>query len=51
MTCLNCHDVHNGTSAKHRELPVVEYCQHCHTAGTPIKGHKTYEVHSERCEY
>jgi hypothetical protein len=51
MTCLSCHDVHVGTSKKHRDLPVVEYCQHCHTASDPIKGHKNYTVHSERCRY
>jgi predicted CxxxxCH...CXXCH cytochrome family protein len=51
MTCLSCHDVHKGSTSKHRELAVVGYCQHCHDAGTPIKGHKTYEVHSERCRY
>jgi hypothetical protein len=51
MTCLSCHDVHTGSSKKHRDLPVVEYCQHCHVAGQPIKGHKTYEVHSARCRY
>ncbi len=51
MTCLTCHDVHPGTSAKHRELPVVQYCQHCHTGSNPIKGHKNYAVHSERCQY
>jgi predicted CXXCH cytochrome family protein len=51
MTCLTCHDVHKSTSAKHRELPVTQYCQHCHTASDPIKSHKRYTVHSERCEY
>lgn len=51
MTCLTCHDVHKSSSAKHRDLPVTQYCQHCHTADTPIKGHTKYEVHSERCEY
>jgi hypothetical protein len=51
MTCLSCHVVHNASSKPHKELPVVQYCQHCHDAGQPIKGHKTYEVHSERCEY
>ncbi|HTM55165.1 MAG TPA: cytochrome c3 family protein [Pirellulales bacterium] len=50
-TCLSCHDVHTGSSKKHRELPVVDNCQRCHDAGTPIKGHKAYEVHSERCQY
>jgi len=51
VTCLSCHDVHNGTSKKHRELPVAKSCQHCHDAGDPIKGHKEYEVHSARCQY
>ncbi len=51
VTCLSCHDVHTGSSKKHRELPVVQSCQMCHDAGTPIKGHKSYDVHSERCKY
>ncbi len=51
VTCLNCHDVHKSSSAKHRELAVTKYCQHCHTASDPIKGHKRYSVSSERCEY
>ncbi len=51
MTCLNCHDVHAGTSKKHRDLANVQYCLHCHDAGQPIKGHKAYEVHSQRCRY
>ncbi len=51
MTCLTCHDVHKGASAKHRELPATQYCQHCHTASVPIRAHKRYTVHSERCEY
>jgi len=50
-TCLSCHDVHTGSSKKHRELPVVENCQRCHEPGSPIKGHKAYDVHSERCQY
>jgi len=50
-TCLTCHDVHTGSSKKHRELTVVESCQRCHPAGDPIKSHKTYEVHSQRCQY
>jgi hypothetical protein len=51
MTCLSCHEVHASSTKKHRELAVVQYCQHCHDAGTPIQGHKAYEVHSERCRY
>jgi predicted CXXCH cytochrome family protein len=51
MTCLSCHDVHSGTSKKHRDLASGQYCLHCHDAGQPIKGHKAYEVHSQRCRY
>ncbi len=51
VTCLSCHDVHAGTANKHRQLPVTQYCQHCHSAEQPIKSHKTYNVHSERCQY
>lgn len=51
MTCLTCHDVHSGSSKKHRELASEQSCLRCHEPGTPIKGHKTYEVHSERCKY
>jgi predicted CXXCH cytochrome family protein len=51
MTCLACHDVHAGSSRKHRDLPVERICLDCHDRGQPIKGHKGYEVHSQRCQY
>jgi hypothetical protein len=51
MTCLSCHDVHAGSSKRHRDLPNVQYCLHCHDRGQPIKGHKSYEVHSACCRY
>jgi hypothetical protein len=51
MTCLNCHDVHNGSSKRHRDLASEQYCNLCHDAARPIKGNKAYEVHSERCRY
>jgi hypothetical protein len=51
MTCLSCHDIHAESSKKHRDLPVVGYCHLCHDKSEPIKGHKTYEVHSDRCRY
>ncbi|MEX2114240.1 MAG: cytochrome c3 family protein [Pirellulales bacterium] len=51
MTCLTCHDVHKGSSDKHRNLPSEALCFDCHNRSEPIKGHQTYEVHSERCEY
>jgi hypothetical protein len=50
-TCLTCHDVHTGSSKRHRNLPIEQSCLMCHDPGQPIKGHKSYEVHSERCRY
>ncbi len=50
-TCLSCHDVHAGSSKKHQALAVEKSCLDCHDAGEPIKGHTTYDVHSERCQY
>ncbi|MBX3413762.1 MAG: cytochrome c3 family protein [Pirellulales bacterium] len=51
MTCLSCHDVHTGSSKRHRELPRQESCAVCHDPAEPLTRHKQYEVHSERCEY
>ncbi|MBI2824067.1 MAG: hypothetical protein HYX69_05160 [Planctomycetia bacterium] len=51
MTCLSCHEVHPGTTKRHREVPDQKYCLHCHEAGKPKTEHINYEVHSERCRY
>jgi hypothetical protein len=51
MTCLSCHEVHAGTTAAHEKLPDSRYCQHCHEPDKPKTEHKSYEVHSERCQY
>ncbi len=51
MTCLTCHDVHNSSSKKHRELAVEAICFQCHDQREPITGYKRYDVHSERCQY
>jgi hypothetical protein len=51
MTCLNCHDVHNNNSKKHRDVPDQKYCLHCHEAGKPKTEFIKYDVHSERCRY
>ena len=50
-TCLTCHTVHTGSTKAHRELPIERSCLLCHEDTKPIKGHKTYEVHSARCRY
>jgi hypothetical protein len=51
MTCLSCHDVHAGSSKRHRDVPDQKYCQHCHESGKPKTEHLRYDVHSERCRY
>ncbi len=51
MTCLSCHDVHSGSSRKHRDLPDQKYCLQCHVEGKDKKQLLRYEVHSDRCRY
>lgn len=51
MTCLSCHDVHTGSSRRHRDVPEQKYCLQCHVAGKDKKQLVPYEVHSERCQY
>ncbi|MBL9124355.1 MAG: hypothetical protein JNG90_12040 [Planctomycetaceae bacterium] len=51
QTCLSCHEVHKRTTLAHRKLPETRYCRHCHEPGKPLTEHKSYEVHSERCQY
>jgi hypothetical protein len=51
LTCLSCHEVHQGTSLRHRELPDQAYCQHCHQPTKSKKEHKHYDVHSPLCGY
>lgn len=51
MTCLSCHEVHTGSSARHRDLPRQAYCIHCHDPERPLKFHRPYEVHSDTCDY
>ena len=51
MTCLSCHEVHTGSSKRHREVADQKYCLHCHEAGKPKTEHIPYDVHSERCQY
>ncbi|MGD9644707.1 MAG: hypothetical protein AB7U73_03280 [Pirellulales bacterium] len=50
-TCLDCHEVHAGTSLAHRKLGRTAYCAHCHEPGQPLTEHKHYQVHSKLCEY
>ena len=50
-TCLSCHDVHGRSSKKHEKLADAQLCWQCHDANQPKTFHKTYEVHSDRCQY
>jgi hypothetical protein len=50
-TCLSCHKVHGGGSAKHRLVLTNETCLDCHNADGPKKAVKQYTVKSALCEY
>jgi len=50
-TCLSCHDVHKGSSKKHREMAEQPLCLTCHNANGPKSVRKPFEVHSTTCEY
>ena len=50
-TCLSCHQVHAGTSTKHRRVLRADICWDCHTTGGPFKPAKVYAVKSAVCEY
>ena len=51
LTCLSCHDVHQSSSRRHRDLSDQAYCIHCHDPDRPKTDHRLYEVHSKTCEY
>lgn len=51
VTCVSCHRVHQASSQKHRLVLTSDQCLDCHYPQGPKKNVKTYEVHSEVCEY
>lgn len=51
MTCLSCHDVHTGSSARHRELADENSCKLCHDPDRPKTEHIRYQVKSGLCGY
>ena len=51
VTCLNCHQVHANTSARHRRALRAPICFDCHNQEGPFKNTKPYTVHSAVCEY
>jgi predicted CXXCH cytochrome family protein len=50
-TCVNCHQVHTGSSEKHRRAPRSEMCFDCHNTNDQYKSVKPYTVKSQLCEY
>ncbi len=50
VTCLNCHQVHAGSSAKHRRVLRSPICEECHNAAGPMKAVKTWKAASDVCE-
>jgi predicted CXXCH cytochrome family protein len=50
-TCLSCHQVHSGSTSRHRLVVKTAICLDCHNAEGPMKPAKQYEVHSPLCEY
>ena len=51
VTCVNCHKIHDHTSARHRLVLSGPICLDCHNAEGPKKAVKKYTVHSKICEY
>lgn len=51
VTCIDCHKIHEDTSAKHRLVLSGPICLDCHTPEGPRKVVKKYTVHSDLCEY
>ncbi|HLG14301.1 MAG TPA: hypothetical protein VJH03_07340 [Blastocatellia bacterium] len=51
-TCITCHQVHAGSTARHRMPPRSPVCFDCHVnTDGPVKAVKPYTVHSSLCEY
>jgi predicted CXXCH cytochrome family protein len=50
-TCVTCHQVHTGSSEKHRRAPMSGMCLDCHNANDQYKTVKSYTVKSQLCEY
>ena len=50
-SCVQCHDVHRQSTARHRQVAEGATCATCHEPGKPRSQHKRYEVHSALCGY
>jgi len=50
VTCLSCHNIHQQSARKHREVADGAICLSCHVADSK-KTRVQYEVHSKTCGY
>lgn len=51
ISCLSCHQVHTGSSARHRRVLTSSICNDCHLPEGPKKNVRPYTVTSALCEY
>ena len=54
MTCVSCHEVHTGSTRKHRTLRRLQrdvYCAICHDNAEDYTSLIAYDVHNETCDY
>jgi predicted CXXCH cytochrome family protein len=50
-SCISCHQVHGGSSAKHRRAPRTALCAECHNPEGPLSVVKPFVVRNPVCEY
>jgi hypothetical protein len=50
-TCVSCHEIHQQSSTKHRQVAQGATCISCHEPGQPKSKVMKYEVHSALCGY
>jgi len=51
LSCLNCHQVHANSSARHRRVLRAPICFDCHAAEGPFQKPRAHVVASPTCEY
>ena len=51
LGCLDCHQVHPGSTRKHRRLSRSAYCVSCHGEGKPKQVQWSRDVHNKTCCY
>ena len=51
ITCLTCHDVHKGSSRKHKRFRRREICWHCHDRDRIEEIRRPLDAHNSTCGY